>query len=316
MVILSSAKISEKHRTRLREHYPDETFIFCANMDEAKQDIGRADIFITFGEDLTAELISEAVRLRWIMVLSAGIDRLPFAAIKERGILVTNARGIHKVPMAEYAISMLLQVVRQQKQLMKNEAEQTWDRSVRMQELTEKTLVIAGTGAIGQEVARLAKAFRMTVYGISRSGKAVENVDQNVTHDELERVLPEADAVVSVLPSTPETKEFFTFDEFRVMPNRAIFLNMGRGDAVRENDLIKALREKEIAHAVLDVFEEEPLPEGHPFWQMDNVTVTPHISGISPHYQRRALAIFEENLEMFNENRDDYVNKIDVTRGY
>ncbi len=270
-------------------------------MDEAKQDIGRADIFITFGEDLTAELISEAVRLRWIMVLSAGIDRLPFAAIKERGILVTNARGIHKVPMAEYAISMLLQVVRQQKQLMKNEAEQTWDRSVRMQELTEKTLVIAGTGAIGQEVARLAKAFRMTVYGISRSGKAVENVDQNVTHDELERVLPEADAVVSVLPSTPETKEFFTFDEFRVMPNRAIFLNMGRGDAVRENDLIKALREKEIAHAVLDVFEEEPLPEGHPFWQMDNVTVTPHISGISPHYQRRALAIFEENLEMFNE---------------
>ncbi|RYG73247.1 D-2-hydroxyacid dehydrogenase [Lentibacillus lipolyticus] len=316
MIILSSAKISDKHRERLRDQFPGETFIFCANMDEAKQDIGRADILITFGEDLTAELIDEAVQLQWIMVLSAGIDQMPFAAIEARGILVTNARGIHKVPMAEYAISMLLQVLRQQKQLIKNEAEQVWDRSVRMQELTEKTLVIAGTGAIGQEVARLAKAFRMTVYGISRSGSPVEHVDWSVTHDEMERVLPEADLVVSVVPSTPETKNFFTYKHFQLLPDHAIFLNMGRGDAVCEDDLIKALNERAIAHAVLDVFKEEPLPETHPFWQMDNVTVTPHLSGVSPHYQRRALAIFEENLKLYLEGRHDYVNKVDVSRGY
>ncbi|GAA0441109.1 glycerate dehydrogenase [Lentibacillus halophilus] len=316
MVILSSAKISEKHRMRLREHYPDETFIFCTNMDEAKPNIDRADILVTYGEDVTAELIDEAAQLQWIMVLSAGIEAMPLAAIQERGIFVTNASGIHGVPMAEYAMSMLLQVLRQQEQIMANESVHKWDRSVRMDELAGKTLVIAGTGAIGQEVARLAQAFRMSVYGVSRSGRDVDYFDRNVTNDQLGDLLSTADVVVSVLPSTPETQGFFTYEQFQRMPDHVIFLNMGRGDAVPEEDMLKALQESEIAHAVLDVFDQEPLPEDHSFWEMDNVTVTPHISGVSPHYQKRALAIFEENLQRYREKQQNFVNMIDVNRGY
>ncbi|TMN22859.1 D-2-hydroxyacid dehydrogenase [Lentibacillus cibarius] len=316
MVILSSAKISEKHRKTLREHYPNATFIFCSNMDEAKHKIKHAEILITFGEDLSADIISQATNLKWIMVISAGIDQLPFEAINERGILVTNARGIHKVPMAEYAISMLLQVYRQEKQLIENEAAKKWDRSVRMKEITGKTILIAGTGAIGQEVARLAKAFRMKVYGVSRSGRDLEYFDKNFSQSKMETVLPEVDFVVSVLPSTPSTKGFFTYDHFKQMPNHAVFLNMGRGDAVRDDDIIRALQEGEIAHAVLDVFAEEPLPENDPRWTMENVTVTPHMSGISPHYQKRALEVFEENLKVYLQNRNDFVNRIDVTKGY
>ncbi|SFB17005.1 Phosphoglycerate dehydrogenase [Lentibacillus halodurans] len=315
-MILSSAKISEKHQIRLRERYPDVTFIFCSNMDEAARHIDNAEILITYGEDLNGGLISEALQLKWIMVLSAGLDKMPFEAINARGILVTNARGIHKYPMAEYAISMLLQVYRQSKQLTANEAAKNWDKSVRMQEITGKTMLIAGTGAIGQEVARLAKAFRMEVYGISRSGHPVEYFDQNVKQDDLEQVLPEADFVVSVMPSTEETIKFFTYDHFRRMPNHAVFLNMGRGDAVRGEVILKAVRAGEITHAVLDVFEEEPLPKDHPFWKEENVTVTPHLSGVSPHYQRRALDIFEQNLRTYLNGEADYVNKIDVTRGY
>ncbi|WP_010529692.1 D-2-hydroxyacid dehydrogenase [Lentibacillus jeotgali] len=316
MNILSSAKISEKHRTRLRESYPDSTFIFCRDMDEARQHIDKAEILMTFGEDLTAELIGQASQLKWIMVLSAGIDKLPFRAISEQNIMVTNARGIHKYPMAEYAISMLLQVNRQAKQLMENEKANKWDRSVRMQEMTDKTMLIAGTGSIGQEVARLAKAFRMNVYGVSRSGQPVEYFDRIVKQDDLEVLLPEADYVVSVLPSTSETKDFFTYDQFRKMPDNAVFLNMGRGEAVREKAILKAIREGELAHAILDVFEEEPLPENHPFWQEENVTVTPHLSGVSPFYQRRALEIFEENLQTYIDGGSEYVNKMDITRGY
>ncbi|MBP1948097.1 D-2-hydroxyacid dehydrogenase [Virgibacillus litoralis] len=315
-MILSAAKLSDKHKTKLIEKYPDETFYFYKNMDEAKQHLAKAEILLTYGEDLTTDLISKAEKLKWIMVISAGMDQMPFEAIHEKGILVTNAKGIHKHPMAEYAIFSLLQVYRQGKQLIQNEAQNKWDRSVRMNEITGKTMLIAGTGAIGQEVARLAKAFQMKTYGISRSGKRVEYFDYNLVNESMVEVLPEADFIVSVLPSTSETKDFFTFEHFQMMPYHAVFLNMGRGDAVRGDDILKAVREEEIAHAVLDVFETEPLPENHPLWEEENVTVTPHLSGISPHYQTRALEIFETNLQVYKENSNNYVNKIDVTRGY
>lgn len=316
MVILSSAKLSDKHKVKLKETYPDLTLIFCENMDKAKLHVDKTEILVTYGEDLTTELINKATQLKWIMVLSAGMDRMPFEVIKKRGILVTNARGIHRKPMAEYAIFSLLQVYRQGKKLMKNEADKKWDKSVRMREITGKTMLIAGTGAIGQEVACLAQAFQMETYGVSKSGQTREFFDANYTKEDMEKVLPEADFIVSVLPSTSDTKDFFSFEHFQKMPSDAVFLNMGRGDAARGEDILKAIREEEIAHAILDVFEIEPLPEDHPFWEEENITVTPHLSGVSSHYQSRALEIFEENLHTYLENRDDYVNKIDVTRGY
>lgn len=315
-MILSSAKLSGKYQVKLQEKYPDTTFIFCDNMDEAKQHIEQAEILLTYGEDLTTDIITQAAQLKWIMVLSAGVDRMPFEVIRKQGILVTNARGIHKYPMAEYVIFMLLQVYRQGKRLMKNEAAKKWDKSTRMQEITGKTMLIAGTGAIGQEVARLAKAFQMKTYGISKSGRSVEYFDKNFTADDLKTLLPSVDFVVSVLPSTPDTDGFFTYRHFKLMPAHTVFLNMGRGDVAGSEDILKAVHEDEIAHAVLDVFETEPLPVGHPFWEEENITVTPHLSGVSPNYQSRALGIFEENLQEYIGDTKNYTNKIDVTRGY
>ncbi|WP_077357492.1 D-2-hydroxyacid dehydrogenase [Virgibacillus halodenitrificans] len=315
-MILFSAKISEKHQTRLKEEFTEQQFIMCSSMDEASAYLKAAEILVTYGEDLTPELIEHAAQLKWIMVLSAGMDRMPFDAIKAKGILVTNARGIHKTPMAEYAISMLLQVYRQANMLMEKEKAHEWDRNVRMEELNGKTVLVAGAGAIGQEVARLAKAFQMKTIGLSRSGEQREHFDENYQSTELESLLPETDIVVSVLPSTKETKEFYTYEHFKKLPKHAVFLNMGRGDAVKTEVILDAIRNKEIAHAVLDVFEEEPLPNDHPFWDEENITVTPHLSGISKLYQTRALDIFEENLKIYLQGKDDFVNKIDVSRGY
>lgn len=315
-MILFSAKISEKHQTRLKEEFTEQQFIMCSSMDEASAYLKAAEILVTYGEDLTPELIEHAAQLKWIMVLSAGMDRMPFDAIKAKGILVTNARGIHKTPMAEYAISMLLQVYRQANTLMEKEKAHEWDRNVRMEELNGKTLLVAGAGAIGQEVARLAKAFQMKTIGLSRSGEQREHFDENYQSTELEKLLPETDIVVSVLPSTKETKEFYTYEHFKKLPKHAVFLNMGRGDAVKTEVILDAIRNKEIAHAVLDVFEEEPLPNDHPFWDEENITVTPHLSGISKLYQTRALDIFEENLKIYLQGKDNFVNKIDVSRGY
>lgn len=315
-MILFSAKISKKYHERLQADYSDLSFRFCSNMNEAKAHLSEAEVLVTYGSDLTPELIQKAANLKWIMVMSAGMDKLPFKEIEGRNIAVTNVRGIHKVPMAEYAISMLLQVYKQAKIIIENEREITWDPSVKMKEITGKTLLVLGTGAIGQEVARLAKAFNMKTIGVSRSGRSVEYFDENHSAADLKELLPQTDIVVSVLPSTAETKGLFTYEYFELLPSHAVFLNMGRGDLVTGEDMLKAVREEEISHIVLDVFEEEPLPEGHPMWKEENVTITPHLSGLSKHYTPRALEIFTENLDKYLNGSTDLVNKINLTRGY
>ncbi|SHG53424.1 D-2-hydroxyacid dehydrogenase [Ornithinibacillus halophilus] len=316
MAILFSANVSSKHRDELIKNYPNKTFIFCKDMNEAKEYLADAEILVTYGEDLNAQLIGKAIRLKWIMVMSAGMDLMPFKEIERRGIMVTNSRGIHKIPMAEYAISMLLQVSRNAKQLIENEHANKWDRSVRMHEMNGNTMLVLGTGAIGQETARLAKAFQLNTIGISRSGKSVEFFDEVYETNQLETVLPKADYIVSVLPSTVETRYLLKDEHFEQMKDTAIFLNMGRGDLVKSETVIKAVEENKIAHAVLDVFEQEPLPSDHPLWETEGVTVTPHISGISPNYNTRALEIFTDNLDKWMAGKKDYINLIDVTRGY
>lgn len=315
-MILITAKISEKHHRHLIQTFPNETFIFCDDISKAVCDLPQAEIIVTFGEDLTNDYIEMASQLKWIMVLSAGVDKLPHEAIKKQNILVTNVRGIHKIPMAEYVIAMLLQVYRQAKTLITNQMKTTWDRSIKMQEISGRTMVILGTGAIGQEVARLAKAFHMKTIGISRSGKRVDFFDETYRTSELNQQLPYADFVISVLPSTPDTKYLLTDESFRLLPNHAVFLNMGRGDLVKSDVLLQAVRNKEIAHAILDVFEEEPLPEHHPFWKEENITITPHLSGISPQYVPRALDIFKDNLKKYRSKDQPLLNEVDVTRGY
>lgn len=285
-------------------------------MEEAKQYLGEAAVLVTYGEDLNAQLIGKAIRLKWIMVMSAGMDLMPFKEIQRRGILVTNSRGIHQIPMAEYVIAMLLQVNRQTKQLLASERKKHWDRSVKMEEISGKTMLLLGTGAIGKEVARLAKAFHMETIGLSRSGRQVKYFDTIHQMDKINTVLPEADFVIAVLPSTSETRYLLTEEHFQLMKDSAIFLNMGRGDLVRSETIIKAVEEKQIAHAVLDVFEEEPLPETHPLWETDNITITPHLSGLSPQYVSRALAIFTKNLDKYIANDVNYTNKVDLSRGY
>ncbi|WP_085993156.1 D-2-hydroxyacid dehydrogenase [Oceanobacillus senegalensis] len=315
-MIVFSAKVSKKHQDKLQTSFPNQSFVFCDSAQEVKQHIGEAEVYVTFGDDVDEALLASASKLKWIQILSAGIDGLPFDVLQNRNIIVTNARGIHGIQMSEYAISMLLQVYRQAKEVIRNEEKQVWDKSVRINEISNKTMIIVGTGAIGSEVARLAKAFRMHTIGVSKTGRTLEFFDENYSMDMLNEVLPKADFIVSVLPSTGETKDIYAWEQFKKMKNGAVFLNMGRGDAVVEDDLLTAIRKQEISHAILDVVKEEPLPESHPFWKEENITITPHFSGVSPEYVKRALAVFEDNLNCFIEGKDCYINQINLSRGY
>ncbi|RXJ00423.1 D-2-hydroxyacid dehydrogenase [Anaerobacillus alkaliphilus] len=316
MKVVSTAKLKTEIKERLITTFEHIKFCFFKNINDAIDDLVDSDILITYGEDLTGEIIEKMKNLQWIMVISAGVDRLPFEAIKEKKILVTNARGIHKIPMAEYTMAMILQVVKQTRRLLESEQKRNWDRRIQMTELHGKTLGILGAGAIGKEIATFAKVFQMKTVGLNSSGKPVESFDQMVTMKNIDELLSKSDFVVSVLPSTPRTDGLIDKGFFDRMLPHAVFMNIGRGKTVVEKDLLEALREQKIAHAVLDVFEREPLPSDHPFWKMDNVTVTPHISGISPQYQFRAIEIFEKNLQAYLKGSEDFCNVIDVTKGY
>ncbi|MCA0984009.1 D-2-hydroxyacid dehydrogenase [Halobacillus yeomjeoni] len=315
-VVSAIKRVPEEIQNRLKDRFPETEFLFCHGIDEAEAHLPEAEVFITYGEDLTPGRIEKAVQLKWIMVLSAGLDKMPFAEIDERDVVVTNVRGIHAKPMAEYALSMFLQVSRQAKTLIEQENQHQWNRRPTMNEISGKTMVFLGTGAIAQETARLAKAFQMKTIGFSKTGKDKPHFDETYTQDRLDEFLPNGDFVTAVLPSTVETKYILNIDHFKAMPDHAIFLNMGRGDLVSSEVLLEAVRYPHIHHAVLDVFEQEPLPEGHPFWDEERVTVTPHISGISPHYVPRGFEVFEENLELYLNGNGEMKNIIDLKRGY
>jgi phosphoglycerate dehydrogenase-like enzyme len=297
-----------------KETFPDVDFEFHKGIKEEL--FLNAEVFITYGEDLTEELILKTDKLKWIMVMSAGLEKMPFEACKQKGILVTNARGIHKIPMAEFTIGMMLQHVKQMRTLWENEKKPQWERKLPMGELYGKTLLILGIGAIGGEVARLAKAFQMTTIGVNRSGDHADWADEIYTMEKIEKALPKADFIVSVLPSTKETKHFLEKNHFDLMKNSSVFINIGRGDLVQEDVLMAALQEGKIAHAYLDVFYTEPLAEDHPFWRMENVTVTPHISSLTKNYMPRSFEIFKQNLHTYIKKDADFINVIDMDRGY
>lgn len=314
MNIYSSILPAEELQSDVKTAFPQVNFEFHKGI---KEDLFfNAEVFITYGEDLTDELILKAKKLKWIMVMSAGLEKMPFDACKQMGILVTNARGIHKIPMAEFTIGMMLQNVKRMRTLWENEKNQMWERKLPMGELFGKRLLILGIGAIGGEVARLAKAFQMKTLGVNRSGEQVEWADEIYTMGNINDALPKADFIVSVLPSTNETKHFLDKSHFDLMKDSAVFINIGRGDLVEEEVLLAALQDRKIAHAYLDVFYTEPLAENHPFWSMDNVTVTPHISSLTKNYMPRSFEIFKHNLHTYIKKSADYINVIDMDRGY
>ncbi|MBM7542158.1 D-2-hydroxyacid dehydrogenase [Amphibacillus cookii] len=316
MLVLSTTKLTDALERMLVERFDTLTFKFMADIDQAEPFLAEAEILITYGEDIKEAHIKKAKALKWIMVISAGVDQLPFHVIIERNILVTNARGIHQIPMAEYAIAMLLNHYRQHQVFAEQQVEKVWDSTIATREISGRTLTIVGAGAIGQELARIGQAFRMTTIAVTHSGGKRRYFDHVYQNHQLEQALSNADFVVSLLPSTAETKGYYQYNHFEKMKNDAIFLNMGRGDAVDPTVLIKALDAQQFEHAILDVTPVEPLPKDSPLWEHDKITLTPHVSGKSAHYLPRALEIFTNNLQDYMQGITPSLNKVNLSRGY
>ena len=275
----------------------------------------------------------QAPKLRWIQGHFAGIDHFGEHAFDSR-VTVTNVSGIHATAMGEYVIGMILSFAHRFPSMIhyKNLGEWPkgrWDKFVPV-ELRQATLGIVGYGSIGREVARLAKAFGMRILAVKRrpaervdtgwripgTGDAKGEIPERLFQPRtLTDMLPECDYVVLTVPLTNTSRHMFGVPEFNAMKHGAIFINVARGGIVDENALVSALGSGKLGGAALDVFETEPLPSDSPLWNFDNVVISPHVSGFTPHYDRRALAIFAENLHRYIGGKS-LVNQVDVSAGY
>lgn len=317
MYILSTTNISQKHQDRLSAKFPQHHFLYTANLEEGEDALSEADVLVTFDNGIDAAMIERASQLRWLHVMNAGVDRLPFDKLMERRMLVTNVRGIHAIQMAEYTFGVLLQIVRSMKTLAEAERDKRWDNQCRVTELWDQTLGIVGVGAIGKEIARRAKVFGMHTLGVNTDGRAVDGIDNMFAMSDFENMLRHSDFVVLTVPLVPSTHHLLNAVTLGEMKETAHLINIARGPIIDEAALIEALKEERIAGAVLDVFDQEPLPEDHPFWTMDNVTITPHISGRSPMYMTRAVGLFMENLTYYSTGEIAKMrNVIDLSRQY
>jgi phosphoglycerate dehydrogenase-like enzyme len=245
--------------------------------------------------------IERAPRLRWYQQWGAGTDwLLRHPEIARRDFILTNASGVHAIPISEHILAMLLAFTRQLPAAFRAQAQRRWQRDVPAGELAGCTLVLVGVGAIGRRTARIASALGMRVIGVRRNpARELPEVDRMVGTDQILDVLPEADFVVLTIPLTADTRHLLDARAFEKMKPSAYVINIGRGGTIDEEALVQALRSGAIAGAGLDVFASEPLPADSPLWEMENVIITAHYSGSTPHYDERALKIFIDNLERF-----------------
>ncbi|ECZ7680558.1 dehydrogenase [Listeria monocytogenes] len=313
MNILFTLEVPEYLQTLQAEKFPDDTFYYESNDHFAN--LAEIDIIVTYGSNITETKIKQATNLKLIMVFSAGVDSLPREIIQERKIKVANVRGIHAVPMGEYALSFMLAHVKKAAFFYKKQKEKNWASEEPITELAGKTLVVAGTGAIGAKVAEFAKAFDMEIIGVNTTGHPVKPFSKTYAMSDIENVAPLADFFVSVLPHTDKTTAIYSLSFFRKMKDNAVFINIGRGSAVELKVLEQASKEQLINHFYLDVVPEEPLSEDNYLWEASNVTITPHVSGHSDKYLERSFKIWFENIKHLKENTK-LRNEIDLNKGY
>jgi len=311
------ATLSEEWIARVRAVAPDLQILVTRDRDQIEAVLDGIEVVAgSFPHDL----LTQAPRLRWFQQWGAGADwLLRYPEVVELDFVLTNACGVHPIPIGEHILAFLLTFARGFHRALRDQAQSRWtppDEHEGLFELAGKTMVLVGVGAIGERTVEVAVALGMRVLGVRRDPTApVPGVEAMFAPHQLPDLLPDADFLVLTVPLTHETRGMVGERELRAMKPTAYIVNIGRGGTIQEAALIQALDEGWIAGAGLDVFETEPLPVDSPLWTMENVVVTSHYAGLTPHYNERALDIFLDNLQRYRagEPLRNVVNKV---RGY
>lgn len=301
---------------KLHELAPGHKIIFDASTLSHDM-LDNINIMYGWDEKIGTQLLASSTsRLTWIQVTSAGVNHLDLKKIKQKNILLSNGSGIHKIPITESVMGMILGYTRGLYASNNAQQKKEWRIPEQLSELPGKKMLIVGTGKIGSHLAKMAKAFDLTVFGINRSGHPVDNFKAVFPQNEIDNILDKMDIVVNLLPLTKETENFYNDTRFKKMKDGVLFINVGRGESVHTAALIASLKSGKIGFAGLDVLDQEPLPATSELWETENLLITPHISGIAEHFKKRLFYIFETNLKSIINMQKLSINQVDLDRGY
>ena len=305
---------------RLRERFPHITFNHALTDVDAFAAIHSADVALA--SRLSAEIVHNAPRLQWVHSTAAAVGILPLKELAARNIAVTNSRGIQAATIAEFVIGGLLVISRRFHLMLAAQRERRWiqndlTRDVWPWSLRGRRMTIIGFGTIGREVAQRAHAFGMRVTAIRRKVAEARpaSIDRIMAPEHLDDALDGCDVLVIAAPSIAETDRMIGAERLAMLNHGAIVINVARGRIIDEAALEAALRSGHLGGAVLDVFEREPLEPQSPLWDLPNVIISPHVSGVRPDHWDDVMDLFSENLQRF-ERGEPLLNLVDLEAGY
>ncbi len=257
--------------------------------------------------------------LRWVHIMAAGgggqVKAAGLSADQLERVAFTTSAGVHGGPLAEFAVFGLLAGAKDLPRLRDQQRDHDWSGRWEMRQVSEMTVLVAGLGGIGTEVARRVAALGGRVIGTSRHGRPVDHVDQVIAADELAAAVPEVDAIISTLPGTAATDKLIGADVLAAVKPGTILVNVGRGTVIDEEALVPALADGRIGFAALDVFATEPLPSDSPLWDAPNVLVSPHTAALNAAEDRLIAELFAANATRFLDGQD-LMNRIDTVDFY
>jgi phosphoglycerate dehydrogenase-like enzyme len=324
MLVVVNFTRNPQRQAKLREQIEQhlgaeiEKVNLCLNPDEVAERLPEAEVIATYR--FSAEEFSRCRQLRWLHIGGAGVEKSLSPELVRSEVIVTNARGVHGDRMAEFVLGVVFYLANRFDLAVRGQFEKKWRQKEMINgrfAVAEKTVGIMGMGAVGTEIAKWCAKVGLRVIGLRRNPQLPVPAPfaEVFLSEQIEAFLRHADFVVLAMPLTTETRRLLNAERLRAMKASAYLINIGRGDLIDEEALLTALRERKIAGAVLDVFQTEPLPEDHPFWEMENVFVTPHISGNFEGYLERVGRQFAQNLARYVRG-GTLMNVVDKQRGY
>ena len=264
------------------------------------------------------ELLKQSPNVKWLQLDTAGSEIYAKEEVLPKGCILTNATGSFGLAISEYLLCTILMLMRNMNLYIRNQEKGLWQVEGPISSIYGSTFLIVGLGDLGMEFAKKVKLLGGKSIGIKRHvDKELEYIDELYTLQDIEKLLPRADVVVLALPNTKETARCFHKEYFEFMKKSAIFVNVGRGNAVYTEDVLHAVKENEIAGAILDVCDVEPIPSSHPIWKEENIIITPHISGTFqlPETYERFVDIVIQNLHAYDRG-EELRNVVDLSLGY
>lgn len=237
--------------------------------------------------------------LRFVQLTSAGFDRVPLNEMRSKGIIVENAKGVYRIPMAEWAILKILEIYKNSWLFFKAQEDCRWIKQRNLLELTDKVVAIFGLGAVGSEVAKRLRPFGCRIIGVDPCVRTSEYAHECCDVEPADKVLARSDIIILTLPLTDQTRYFFNQDRLSCVRDGAVLINISRGAVIDEAALVEKIKQEKFLGVALDVFEEEPLPKNSPLWGVKNVLITPHNSFVSDKVADRLYTLIRENLSRF-----------------